>query len=195
MFRELCGDSTLKNVVLVTNMWDEVSPEDGQYRENQLTSSFFKPVLNKGAQMVRHLNTTESAHNIIREIIRNHPIVLQIQREVVDEEKDILGTSVGEVVKKEINELIERLQADSEKVQAKLVQALKEEDEVARGELKEEKRKIQALVEKVKKDLEEMTSSYAAEKERMGIRITRIGMDMEALQDLAGTAGSIPICW
>ena len=124
MFRELCGDETLKNVVLVTNMWGEVSPEDGQDRENQLTSKFFKPVLKKGAQMVRHLNTTESAHNIIREIIRNHPIVLQIQREVVDEQKDIVDTSAGEVVNKEINELIRRHQAELEKIQAELMQAL-----------------------------------------------------------------------
>ena len=193
MFRELCGDETLKNVVLVTNMWGEVSLEDGQDRENQLTSKFFKPVLNKGAQIARHLNTPESAHDVIRKIIENHPIVLQIQREVVDEQKDIVDTSAGEVVNKEINELIKRHQAELEKVQAELMQTMKEKDEVARRELEEEKRKMQALVEKMKKDSEEMTSSYAAEKERMEIRMTKIEQEMTGLQEFAGVPVVIPI--
>ena len=42
MFRELCGDSSLKNVILVTNMWGEVSEAVGETREQELTTNFFK---------------------------------------------------------------------------------------------------------------------------------------------------------
>jgi len=45
MFRELCGDSTLKNVILVTNMWGDVSGSVGEARERELAREFFKPVL------------------------------------------------------------------------------------------------------------------------------------------------------
>ena len=66
---------------------------------------------------------------------------------------------------------------------------------MARRELEEEKRKIQALVEKMKKDSEEMTSSYAAEKERMEIRMTKIEIEQEMtdLQEFAGIPVAIPI--
>ena len=36
MFRKLCGDETLRNVALVTNMWSEVTSERGAAREREL---------------------------------------------------------------------------------------------------------------------------------------------------------------
>ena len=49
IFRELCGETNLKNVVLVTNMWGEVPHEVGKAREKELASVFLKPALDKGA--------------------------------------------------------------------------------------------------------------------------------------------------
>ena len=152
MFRELCGDSTLKNVVLITNKWGEVSSEDGQDRENKLSSKFFKPVLDKGAQMVRHHNTVESAHDIIRMIIKNHPGVLQIQREPVDEQMAIADTAAGDVVSKEINALVRKHQMEMEKVREDMLQAMKEKDEVTRRELEEEREKMQEMMKEFKKE-------------------------------------------
>ena len=97
MFRELCGDTTLKNVVLVTNVWDEgASREAGESGEKELSANFFKPALDKGARMTRRHNSEQSARDIIRMIMVNRPVVLQIQRELVDERKDITHTSPGE---------------------------------------------------------------------------------------------------
>ena len=151
MFRELCGDSTLKNVVLITNKWGEVSPEDGQDLENKLSSKIFKPVLEKAAQMVRHHSTVESAHDIIRMIIKNHPVVLQIQREPVDERKAVVDTAAGDAVNKQINALIRKHQMEMEKVREEMLQAMKEKDEVTRRELEEERRKMQEMMEEFKK--------------------------------------------
>jgi len=55
MFRKLCGDSTLQNVVIVTNMWGEVDPQVGGACEAELMREdiFFKPILDKGAQIAR----------------------------------------------------------------------------------------------------------------------------------------------
>ena len=39
-------------------------------------------------QMARRYNTTQSAHDIIRRTTENHPVVLRIQQEVVDEQED-----------------------------------------------------------------------------------------------------------
>jgi len=167
MFRELCGDSTLRNVILVTNMWGEVTKDVGESRERELTTNFFKQVLDKGAQLARHQNTTQSAHDIIRRIMKNQPVVLQIQRELVDEHKDIIDTAAGDAVNKEIKEQIKRHQAEMKAVQEEMLQALKDKDEETRKEMEEESRKLQAQMDKMRKDSEGMASNYQEEKRRM----------------------------
>ena len=184
MFRELCGDSTLKNVILVTNMWGEVSSKVGEDRENQLSGRFFKPVLDKGAQMVRHHDTAQSAHDIIRRVMGNHPVVLQIQRELVDEQKGIVDTSAGEVVNQELNDQIKRYEAELKKVQEEVVRALKRKDEEARQELEEDKRKMQEEMDNIRKSSEEMASRYAAAKERMEVKVKEMERQMEVLRGI-----------
>jgi hypothetical protein len=120
MFHKLCGDDTLKNVVVVTNMWDEVDLAKGEMREAELKNRFFKQALDKGAQMVRHDNTVESTCNILRRIIRNHPLPLRIQRELVDEKKDIGQTAAAQEVESQIQKLIQKHQAEIMKVQEEM---------------------------------------------------------------------------
>ena len=167
MFRELCGDSTLKNVILVTNMWEGVSQDVGEAREEELATNFFKPALDKGAQLARNRNTAQSAHDIIRRIIRNQPAALQIQRELVDEGKSITDTAAGEAINKELNEYIRRHQAEMKALQEEMMQALLDKDEETRQELEEETRKLQAQIDKAKMDSESMASRYGEEKRRM----------------------------
>jgi len=165
MFRELCGDSSLKNVILVTNMWGEVTEDVGETRERELTTNFFKPVLDKGAQLARHHNTTKSAHDIVRRIMENRPITLQIQRELVDEGKNIIDTAAGEAVNKELNEQMRRHQVEMKAIQEDMMKAFNEKDEETRKELEDEMRKLREQVKKTKMDSEGMASHYRAEKE------------------------------
>ena len=76
MSQKLCGGSTLENVVIVTNMWEQLDPEVGEAREVQLMKReiLFKPLLDKGARIARNMNTVTSAHNIIRFMLDNHPL-------------------------------------------------------------------------------------------------------------------------
>ncbi|KAF9645064.1 hypothetical protein BDM02DRAFT_712317 [Thelephora ganbajun] len=167
MFRELCGDSTLKNVILVTNMWGEVSPDVGEAREQELVGEFLEPALTKGAQLARHHNTAKSAHDIIRRIMRNRPIPLQIQRELVDEHKDIIDTAAGETINKELKEQIRHHQVELDAVREDMLRALEEKDEETRQELEEETRKIQEEMNKMRMDSEGMAANYNEEKRRM----------------------------
>ncbi len=120
MFHKLCGDDTLKNVVIVTNMWGEVDQAKGEMREAELKKFFFKPALDKGAQMLRHDNTVESTYNILRHIIQNHPLPLKIQRELVDEGQDIRQTAAAQEVGDQIQELIQKHQAEIKKLQEEM---------------------------------------------------------------------------
>jgi chromosome segregation ATPase len=164
MFRELCGEETLKNVVLVTNMWGEVSLDVGEAREEELVGEFLKPVLDKGAQIARHHNTIESAHDIIRRIMKNRPIALQIQRELVDEGKNITDTAAGRSARQELNEQIERHKVELKAVQEEMSRAQQKRDEETRQELEEEMGKIQEEMSRMRVSLEGMAARYDEEK-------------------------------
>ena len=191
MFREVCGDEASKNVVLVTNMWGEVSPEDRQDRENQLSNEFFKPVLDLGAEMVRHHNTARSAHMIIRKIAGNTPVALRIQRELVDEHKDIVHTAAGGAIHQELVEQMRRHQDELKGVEEEIEQALEEKDEETRRELEEDRNRLQEdrnrlqeQMEKMKKDSEGMALNYAAEKERMEAKMEQMEQEAKRREEL-----------
>ena len=184
MFRDLCGDTTLQNVVLVTNMWGDITLENGEARENELSSKFWKPALDKHAQMVRHHDTTQSAHDIIRKIITNRPEALQIQRELVEEHKDIADTAAGVAVNQELSEQIKRHQAELKELREGMEQASGEKGEETRQKLAEQAKQLQDLIEKIEKDKENMSSRYAEEKKRMEAKITKMGAERDKLLEI-----------
>ena len=189
MFRKLCGDTALKNVVLVTNMWGEVSRDIGEAREGELSSEFFKSALHKGAKMVRHHNTIESAHKIIRMIAENPPVVLRIQRELVDERRDIVNTAAGQAINRELNDQIQRNQAELKEVQEEMAQALRERDEETARELEEEKRRLQERMEELAKDSGGMGANYAAEKERVEAKVKEVEQEAKRERERSEAEG------
>lgn len=106
MLRKLCGESALENAILVANTWGEDSLSLGDTAALDPILQFFKPATDKGAQLTRHRNTTQSAHDTMRCVVNNRPIPLQIQRDLVEERKDLIDTSAGKVISDELDERI-----------------------------------------------------------------------------------------
>ena len=171
MFRELCGEKTLKNVILMTNMWGRVTPQQGADREQQLRDKYFKAAIEKGAQLCRHTNTPESAQEILRKILRNEPLVLKIQHELIDEHKDIGQTGAGEELNREICAVVARYQRKIGELEEDMHEATEEKDEESRDELEEEKRRMQEEIEKLRKDSAEMKSGFEKARREMEERI------------------------
>lgn len=122
MLRHLCGDTTLKNLVIVTNRWEEVPLSVGEAREAELASQdiFFKPALDKGAKLLRHTNDIDSATNILRSTIRNTALPLTIQTEMVDEGKDLDETAAGAEVHTEMKRLMKKHEEDLQTLKAEM---------------------------------------------------------------------------
>lgn len=162
MFRKLCGDDALKNVVIVTNMWGQVNLEVGSQREAELMKEddFFKPVLDKGARMARHENTASSAEKIIRLILGNHPLPLRIQEELVRDQKIISETSAGEELNRVINTQIKKHQEEMRVLREEMEQAMKDKDEEVRKALEDELKGLQGKVEGLQGDRERLESDY-----------------------------------
>ncbi|KAJ7761969.1 P-loop containing nucleoside triphosphate hydrolase protein, partial [Mycena maculata] len=166
MFRQLCGESSLKNVVIVTNMWGEVGLEVGEAREAELASDerFFKPVLDKGARLLRHDNNVASAQTILQYLIGNQPRALRIQRELVDQGKDISQTAAGEELNRELAEQIKRHLQEMVVLQKEMKEAIREKDEETKKELEIETRKLQAEMARVQNDSLKLASDYTQQK-------------------------------
>ena len=168
-------------------MWGEVSRDVGESREGELSSKFFKPVIDRGAKMFRHLNTAPSAQNIVRMVMKNPPVTLQIQRELVDQRIGIIETMAGKTVNQELSDQFRRYQAELWDVRAEIKQALRRKDDETMRELEEVVKTLQKQMEEADKDSKGMSTNYAAEKQRMKVRIK--GMEEEAKKRGRGEAG------
>ena len=191
MFRQLCGDSTLKNVVIVTNMWGKVKQEVGEARERELSDKYFKAALDKGAQIVRHHDTFQSTHDVVRRIMKNDPTTFQIQRELVDERKDINHTAAGEAVSDEFNRLIKHHEAEVKAIREELRHALKNRDEETRVELEEATNELKEQMDKMKVELETMASKYSEEKQRTEKAMKQMQMQGQAQAEHQRRAGVV----
>ncbi|KAJ6507945.1 P-loop containing nucleoside triphosphate hydrolase protein [Mycena vitilis] len=176
MFRQLCGESTLKNIVIVTNMWGEVGREVGEAREAELASDerFFKPVLDKGARLLRHDNDVVSAQGILHYLIGNQPRALRIQRELVDQGKEISQTAAGEELNRELAEQIKRHRQEMAILQQEMREAIREKDEETKKELEAETRKLQAEMTGVQDDSRKLASDYTEQKADLEKRMAEV---------------------
>ncbi|KAK7682607.1 hypothetical protein QCA50_014407 [Cerrena zonata] len=190
MFRKLCGDDTLKNVLIVTTMWGIVETSIGEAREKELATNelLFKPALDKGAAMVRHDNTPVRAQEILRIIMKNHPAPLRIQRELVDEGKTITETAAGEELGREFAALVKKHKEEMQQVRDEMKEALAQRDFETKKELEECERKLQAERARAEREMARLQAEYKEEKRQMGEYLAELkeGVEEEKAARLEG---------
>ncbi|KAI0184668.1 P-loop containing nucleoside triphosphate hydrolase protein [Xylaria flabelliformis] len=152
LFRSLCGDDSLKKVLLVTTMWDIAEGDIAESRERQLkeTKKYWGGMVAKGSQVIRHDNTRQSAFALIETFINyDSKIVLNIQSEMVDDHKPLERTEVGNDIKEILAEQNEKLRRDIQQVEFELREALKKKDEEFAEALKEARLEHQQALKQV----------------------------------------------
>ena len=136
VFRKFCGGGSLRNVIVVTNMWDKVAPEEGDAREELLHNDpRFKPLLDAEATMLRHNNTRQSAHQLIRRICSHPPSALDIQTETVRDGKPLHETSAGIALFTQLRDFAQGLQEAKDRTWQELRKAIAEENKIGRRDL------------------------------------------------------------
>lgn len=123
MFRDLCGDHFLKDVLLVSTLWDSQPTQQQLQNEKQLTTTlkFWGIMINAGAEHARFSkydpisSGRAAAQDIVRQCLRNVPIALKIQEQMVDEELDIKETTAGKQVNAELEKIAETYRKEMEK--------------------------------------------------------------------------------
>ena len=174
MFRNLCGETSLRSVVIVTTMWDEIPQSTGEERERELATKdvFFKPAIEKGARFARHTDSLESAQSIIRSIIDNQstPITLQIQDEL-SRGLNISETLAGKELGRELFEQMERHRQEMRGLMSEMQEASRMRDEESRQELALERRRMEASIIRLQIDSANLTKGYRDALMRMEERL------------------------
>jgi hypothetical protein len=154
MFKELCGESPLKNVVLVTTGWgaaklsgelDKAAGNEDQLRREQ---EFWKPLIQRGAQVARFEDTKDSALSVIMSLVGKEPQILQIQKELVMDNSDLINTSAGRVVNEEMKKLEDKYKRELAEIQKEMAEAIAARD----VEIQESLAISRAQIEKLRDD-------------------------------------------
>ena len=87
LFRQLCGDDALGNVILATSFWDQISKSDGAKRERELKNSedFWANMVAKGSEVVRIKPDRSICLKVLERIAAKNKVDLLVQTEMVVE--------------------------------------------------------------------------------------------------------------
>ncbi|OBZ65150.1 hypothetical protein A0H81_14861 [Grifola frondosa] len=175
LFEKVCGPNALKNVIVATTMWGQVSEEDGARREAELSTNhhFFYPLLKQGAQIVRHDMGRTSALEIVSKILANNPVPIRLQEEIVDEHKSLAETAAGCQISAELDALIAKHEREMRELRAEMEEALRTKDAAARAEIEA----IRQEQEDLKKEMQRRTD----ERQRLDETLMAFKSEMQAL--------------
>ena len=76
IFKKICGNDALKNVVIGTTRWDDVNLEEGQQREQELKDIYWGEMFQRGSITMRVHADSSSAWEIVNRILENDAVDL-----------------------------------------------------------------------------------------------------------------------
>jgi hypothetical protein len=204
MFKKLCGDNALRNVILGTTMWDKVQEAEGCRREEELaeTPDFWGWMLSKGSVMLRHENNRTSALALVDRILnRNSTVILELQEELVGAHKPLSDTGVGRELKREIERERERYKQELAQVRAEMEESRKKRDSEMTADLEDVKKELKGKIEKGESELNKLQRErwlWNREREELVRKVARLAAVMPAAPyssdtDTPKTQSSLPL--
>ena len=157
--KELCGDTTLKNVVIMIRHRDTDKPKEEQRLISDLSpKGCFYPAIEQGAQ-VYHCNEASNPDlGALRIILRGRPVIPKVQQEPINEgsgpERMVPATEPS----KEIPKLAERQDSDVKELEGSMQEVVNKKVEELLRELEEQKRRAREEADMFKKQIAEMQS-------------------------------------
>lgn len=169
MFKKLCGPEGLKNVALVTTMWEHIASEDvGVDRERELieTQEFWGILKDRGATVKRHLNTAESARAILSTLLGNEKVTMDIQKELVKEHKSLIDTSAGMGLDQELQRQKAAFQRELEEAKESMREAIEARDADSEAMMKFYLEETESKIDRVTQDREKLRKEVEIERRK-----------------------------
>ena len=156
---DFCEDVTLKNLIIMTHDWEELSPAD----EERLKQDFsggrkYVIAMAAGAQVHHCTNAFELDLGTLRIILGGRPVVPNVQQEPINKGSESEQTAVAAELSKEILELAERHSSDIKKLAESMQKAMEKNVEELRRELEEQNRRAREEADGLRKRIAEMQS-------------------------------------
>lgn len=174
MFQKLCGDDNLASVVLATTFWKTPATEIEEQRERQLQTDerMWRPMIDRGSKVMRQDRQESSAAAIIKHLVnRRARVVLDIQHELVDQNKTIAQTAAGTEVLAELAVLKLKHEEEIRRLHADMKAAIEARDEHWEAEIRKERAERQAAIardEKAKGKLRRKLNEYWSDAKDIG---------------------------
>ncbi|CAE6472296.1 unnamed protein product, partial [Rhizoctonia solani] len=175
ILRGLCGQDTLSNVLIVTNMWSDPPTAKEIHNEKQLRENpkFFQPAIAAGARMVRRpQKDSNSAHDIIRMLLDKPPVVMKIQRQIVDERTGFYATDAAMVLGEELAQMEQRHLQEIEEVKEELRLAKEQNNTQAQSELREFLEQAIAESTRLSKEIQSLREGFEEERLKWEDRVS-----------------------
>ena len=177
-FRRLCGNNAMSKVVLATTFWGQVDEQTGIEHEGELKTKadFWGSMIANGSKIFRQDSDRRSARQILQHLVNkktaNDPaMTLDIQREIVDQHKNLDQTGAGKEMNAELAAQKAEYEREIKELQAQLFQAMRENDERWQEDLKQ--------LEKVAKDKADQAE---ADKKKLAADNKELMKNLERLQ-------------
>ncbi|KAL8924264.1 MAG: hypothetical protein Q9172_002777 [Xanthocarpia lactea] len=173
MFRKLCGDDNLKNVILATTKWSVTPLVDAERREKDLTSEtgFWRTMMAAGSVVRRFENSAKSAKDLVEEILdMGQTFVPTIQKEVVGGMK-LADTQAGAFIEETIALLQKNHDEEKQALLEEFQRAKNEHNRSMQEALQDER---QRLDKKMADREEEQRQLHMTTNEALQLRIKRL---------------------
>lgn len=164
------------NIILASTRWELEDLATGKAREASLIdqSDFWSKMRQEGCQIRRHMNTKESALELVRYFVkqRTGKIVLDLQDDLVTENKKLAHTAAGKEACGQLSEEVQKMKLQVEDAKLTLQEALRNHDKQAHERYKERvdwTKKLEKLqndnrtsAQRMQRDFEEATKRHEA---------------------------------
>jgi hypothetical protein len=161
MFEKLCGDSTFKNVVLLTTRWDATKEETYTNKEEELKKKFWKIMIHKGSKVMRYRDDAD-IRELMRHLLGKEGVDLLIQKELSDG-KNLQDTGAGIVVNKELLDAEKKYRDELAEAEARMEKAMEERDEETKAMFQEEANRMAEKIAKIQEDKEALERNLRGE--------------------------------
>ncbi|KOC13667.1 hypothetical protein AFLA70_442g000910 [Aspergillus flavus AF70] len=122
LFKALCGNDCLPRVVLATTHWNDFQRPDLERFEEELETTYWKDMIEYNGRAFRQENL-DTAREIINHIInlaKAGGIILQVQKQRVDQQMPVSETSAGHTLNSELLTLQDACRKKPQPVKDKL---------------------------------------------------------------------------
>ena len=112
IFKKICGQGALGNILLVTSRWSGVDQIKGSDRERELKDKFWAGMLAEGSGMSRFHGDKQSAIALVSQLLYKDPVVLDLQHELLQPGKKLEDTAAGVYVSNNLDKVKARYEED-----------------------------------------------------------------------------------